>query len=550
VLMGMHGEMNSSAHVRWGRPDIIACLGLSLFCLFFLIFTAQNQTEAEDAIYYATSVRAGSPDVHPNHLLFEPLNFVFWQATRALGLIPDARFAMQALSALAGGAGVLLVYGLSRQVALPRSLAILAAAFLGCSYGFATYSTVADTYVLPIPFAVGSIWALTVARTPGGFALSGALIGVATLIHQQYAFGCVALFLAATMLQWTAVKRANWRALAGGLGMFSAAAAGVVALGYGAVGAFVLGHADLGETLEWSRGLSRDGLWSPPSLRTPILAVVGFVRAVLGINVLFAVDATYGIVQGVWPGRLFDEERFLAQSYLAGAPMWFIAAAIVAAVGATCVLVWRFWKDRRVAAASDDPFRRRLVVIALCWLTVMAFAVSIWEADNPEFWIGLVPVVAVLLAIGADRLAPRVRAPLFPLVAALGVFNALSGPIPYADAGTDYYLDRYAAVLKELQPNDVIITNCGYICGGYIQYHTPALVVAPNIRGAAGVVSALEPSASSAGRVFLLEVAPEAFSGDDAAGPVIRAEAEALLRNAREVSVAVPGMDPVLLRVR
>ena len=60
-----------------------AGLLLVLFAALYMFFPLMNHTEGEDAIYFASNVRNGIPEAHPNHLLFEPLHYTLHRAAEA-----------------------------------------------------------------------------------------------------------------------------------------------------------------------------------------------------------------------------------------------------------------------------------------------------------------------------------------------------------------------------------------------------------------------------------------------------------------------------------
>lgn len=463
----------------FGAPTggaLIAAVGA-----IYLALLPQNFTEGEDATYYAYNIKIGAPEFHPNHLLHQPAADLF---VRAVGsLLPDVPtlVAMQALSVIATICALGILYSMMRRAGAARAnsaLAVLATAF---SYAIWLYGGYPDTYALPLPFALAAVH-LFVARLPAlregrGDHLApwigiGLLLGQAALIHQQHAFIlpglCLALLLGAVRGRIGALARC-------GVAMAGAFIVYVLAT-YFLVGAIVHGHHTPFETIAWARGLAKDGLWTPLSWLSPLKGLVGLGTAVWSPTFVFASPEASAFVARLFPGKLIVEEAYLAER----APtmsFWPILVLTVASGAAFGVLVLKaVWKFVMGLTAMPKGSRDLGQVLALCFVTIGSIVV-IWEPLNKEFWILTIPFGFGALALTLDfrNLSSRVVAGTF--VGGLFLGNLLGGAIPFADRDTDYWARYTRQPVETLRSRDVLLTDCGFICTGYLRLFSEAEVV-------------------------------------------------------------------------
>lgn len=463
--------------LRWIVPAL-AVLGIADLALL-----AQNHSEGEDAVHYIMSVTNGEGLFHPNHLLFNALSWVHYQLWVAVGYTGNATIPMQVASVAASLATVYLVYRLALRTGASSLMAAAAAGMTAFSYGFWVYSLEAETYIVPLPFALASALLLFDTRVADlrglgrdgivRLVILGLLTAIATLLHQQYVFllpivGLTLLFI------WLKTPGRTLAQLITTVGIYGVVAVGLIATTYIAVGAIVYGHQSVFESIAWARGHAKDGMYTAFSPMSFVLAVAGITRALFGINFIFGLPAAADAIAKAAPGKSLVEERYLAEHFIGTTGFWVIVAAMLVAAVAFAWLVFRFVRSigsgARVEALSPRWIFTRFAAV---YLISYAILILIWEPVNPEFWIALIPVSAVLIASRLGGIADAVR-PALMLAGAFFVANLIGGIWPYSQANSDYWNNENAGFPAVVGKGDLIITECGFVCVGNLGFTTGA----------------------------------------------------------------------------
>ncbi|OAN45005.1 hypothetical protein A6A03_02295 [Chloroflexus islandicus] len=403
---------HSQMYSRWLAP----LLGVVFVALYLLTLT---KVHTYDALSYVLDVdRKPWPELfHPHHLLYGPLGaLIRWLAT-GLGWQGSAELWLQAVNALAGAAGVVLLFLLGRAVTGSTIAALAAALSVGWSYAYWYYAVEVEVYTLAAVALIAALWLLAaIARRPRwqtAFWL-GVAHGVAVLGHQTNAL----LAVPALVTLGLAVSDHRDR--------LRLAMAYLLPLGFIVGGAYlwvafgVSGMRRWDEVWAWLTGYARTGFWGG--------AIDGAKLAGLGKG---------------W-------SETLAMN----------GGAIIGALA--CALLLAGW--RGIARLP-----RSLLAGLLSWLLVYGLFFLWWEPDNIEFWIASLPPLAVLLSAALATRHPldRWRAGLAggAGVALAVVLLALNLPaiVERGDANRDLQR-RIAAALAELsQPGDLIIVPDGVL---------------------------------------------------------------------------------------
>jgi hypothetical protein len=521
---------------RWIYPALFVLGAIHLATL------SENHGEAEDSVQYIMDVTKGENLFQPNHLLFNAINRLHFRVWTAFGYSADATVPMEVLSAAASLATVYLVHRIALRVGAPPLMALAAAGWTAFSYGFWVYSVEADTYLLPLPAVLLAVLVLFDIRptewsgirgptVPRLIAL-GVLSAVAALLHQQYLF-LIPIVGVSLILIWRATPGRSSGSLITTASVYGLVAVGVVFLVYCAVGLIALGQSDIAETLGWARGHASQGTWVRFSLMSFPMLLVGLVRVILGINFLASPHAA-GAMAKIFPGKVLLEEHYVAAQYIGTTLFWVITAATLVAVGA---IVWlTFQATRGVRATEPLSPRWTFTRFGIVYVAVYAVLILIWEPYNLEFWIGLVPILAILLVsrlVGNDGVAPASIA----LALALAVANFFGGVWPYSHADSDYWTDQNAGLTAIAGKTDVIVTECVYVCQGNLALSTGAHLI-PASSDDTGELSAALASPST-GRLFVSSWAfdaPEGVADPETAGS---SEVRSMLEGLRDRFVEV-----------
>src|SRR5215468_8131553 len=128
--------MSISSPANSGRPRSRLRLNspraatIALFLGSLLIYLATlTQVHTFDALSYVTSVerKPWTELFHPHHLAYGPLGALAFALGRALGYTGGAALPLQLLNAVAGAAGVALLFAIVRRVTRRPDLGLAAA---------------------------------------------------------------------------------------------------------------------------------------------------------------------------------------------------------------------------------------------------------------------------------------------------------------------------------------------------------------------------------------------------------------------------------------
>jgi hypothetical protein len=502
--------------------SVVAVVPLVALGLLHLCTLTRNHNEAEDAAWYIVSVTNNEELFQPNHLLFGAVNWVNYRVWTIFGYTGDAEVPMQLASAAAGLVSLYLIYRIALRVVTAPQMALAAAAWTAFSFGFWVYSLEGDTYLLPIPFMLLSILLLfelgplgrvastraSVARLAG----LGLLSAVAALLHQQYVF-LIPIVAITMVLIWRHDPERRGSSLLSAVGIYAGTAITVIAAAYVAVGVFALGYDSVFDMIGWARGHASNGMWESLSPKTPFLMLVGFIRSIFSINLLFHPPQSAELIIKAFPGKSLVEERYLAAHGISTAGFTLIIIAMIAAAAAVGWLMLRLTRrtehGTNVATTTSQWVFTRFAIV---YLIVNSLLIMVWEPENPEFWIAVLPVFAVLLA---SRLATRTRVVTASsvLVAALFVANFFGAIWPYARTNADYWSMQNRGFIQLAHKGDVIVTECPYICRGNLALMTD---VYP-IEASSDVVDRLTAALASPDRGRVL-VSSWAFNAPHPAG--------------------------------
>ena len=463
-------------------------LSLAAISLLYGLTIPQNFTEGEDAVYYAEHVSVGLPQWHPNHLLYEPLTYWIAQLTGG-----GAVFVMQMVSMVAALAAVALIWALARAAGAGLPVSLAAMWSVAGSFAFWLYGLYPDTYALPLPLVLGSVLALFHRRV----GLAACLAAVATLLHQSH------VFLLPAALLWLFLGPRIWINIA----RYSFVFISIVGFVYFLIGRFALDHGSPLETLAWARGYASNGLWTPLSILAPVKALVGLATAIWSSLFLFADPSLGALVEQFFPGRALVEEVYFVQTGLMlgiGPLLGLTVISVVALAG----LAGR--------AAISGPRHPMIGLVALQG-AVYALAVTLWEPTNKEFWIAVLPFLALALFLRLDPMTRAIKITTILAISTLWVANGAGAMVGFSDPSTDYWRQINRVLFDETAPGDVIVDDCAYICTGYLLLFSPAEILP---------ASALDlADATGPGRIFVTARARAALDGDPPQGWPDRREA-------------------------
>jgi hypothetical protein len=347
---------------------------------------------------------------HPHHPLYNLLVSALLWLLRAFGfnpLVSDVGAALSACFAAAVVAGLALILA---KAGIPDGVAILAAAVAGTCGGFWHFATCMEVYTLGAAAVLAWLW--VVGREQPDGAATGASVALATVAHLV-----LGLLLLPSLVRLRQRPREALRATVTALGLAALVVAANLSLFH---------HAHT--PAAWLRTITPGYgayLVTPKPLAALSamhdLAVWGWYREVP----LFAQNVV----------RAFDGAGAIATAVL----VLLMLAGVVAAV--------RLRPPLAVTSALA------LAAFVLLWL--------VWDVGNVEHVVAATPLFAVLVAYGAQELAPRGGT--LALAGVLGVFlvsNGLGSAVPQARQENSRTC-VVASFVSESTPVDAVVISVG-----------------------------------------------------------------------------------------
>lgn len=495
----------------WNARGPVLLLGAAMLILF-LGTKALTHTEAEDSTHHIRQVATGDVRTlfHPHHLLYNSANSLTYRFWCGLGYGGNAEHPMQVNNALAGAVTACLLVLTMRRLSFSLLASLLAACGLVGSYGFWWYSVEAETYILPLPF----IWLalqrlILLAQRPGrprDFIWLGVFVSLATLFHQQHVFLVFVAGLVVLVLGWRSTPPPDGWSIARGLLVYALVCAVLILGPYLLVARMVFGLSGLREIVLWSMGYAREGLWTDWAWSNLLKSCVGAGRAIWGLQFMFGFEWFSGLMQRLFPAKILEEEVFLA-AHLSRARIWFcLITFLISAAGLSGLFLsgWLHRRERQSGSPGESASRAYMTVALFAVVMWLVYAVfnTLWEPQNLEFWIAPLTLIWLFAFGRPGQRAVSVRRGVWAVAAVVALFscNLMGSVLPQLDIRADYWYAANEPLIRAAGPDDVIITEGGYISSGYLRLHTPARIVSPAGCSAAELNNLLS---AARGRVYV-----------------------------------------------
>jgi hypothetical protein len=269
--------------------------------VFYLSTLSVHLDEGEDSIRWVLTVTNGPLSAlvdNPHHIAFLGICRFAYRIFQWCGYAGDASLPMRAINALAGAMTLGLMARILRRLGADTLLILGWVGATAVSFGFWSYSTQPETYVLPLPaisLGVGIVIGLADDRfSLWSLAWLGALMAFATLINQMHVVLIVTTAAVVVLILYRRRPEIPVSPLLQGLASYGVVAAFIIGAAYFGVAILVLGKRDLGSIMEWSKGYAPKILTNPFSITDPIKGIIGMARAVLGGHFLAGFDWFYG----------------------------------------------------------------------------------------------------------------------------------------------------------------------------------------------------------------------------------------------------------------
>lgn len=350
------------------------------------LYVFRTKIPSGDALVYLSHVRDGLLVLNPNHLLMDPLAYVWCQAAWSLGIPGDGIVALKLLSAV-GTLVSLLLFDLALTAAgvRPWYVRLAAVAGLFSSKYFLTMAVSEEFFMVQMPLLIAALWILVVYTKSNDRAKDkrlmlglGVLLAAATTVSINN--GALLIFLAIALLL---SRRLPWSFRLRNVGLL---AAGAAAVGFPAfISAYILSDAGVSFT-QWLTAYQGDadnpiaGLYGIEL--TPVGVLISLSR--LGFN-FFANFAEFGPLGTVLKAAVFGEPLEMRVSWLETV-LGIVCVALIASASVG-FLNWLLRGGKRLPIAR----------FGIAWIFGFCVFNFYWNDSSDQFWFQLLPVLWLLL---------------------------------------------------------------------------------------------------------------------------------------------------------
>lgn len=427
--------------------------------------------ESEDSLTFIGRILDDVPRYHPNHLLFEPAYHAALKIVLAVFPVADPIRVLQWITLAFALLGLGLVYRLVERRAGGRA-ALAAGSFVAVSFGFWHYATVVDAYLPALAFALLALSAFDwrPERSSPWWALMAAVFASAAVLSHQLYFVFAVLLGVFVLIDFRTMRLSVGEAVV-------YAVAGLVLVG----GAYWLSYigpdsakAEGFGFLRWAQGYAGSGFGAPVGPEAPLMAVVGVARFFVTFNPFFGIPQLAEIAGRGAGAKVFVEEMFIGQSAIG------VTLSLVLAVTAIAGLLLALWAAVLGVLGFGRRGRDVLHLILIAQVGVYTILATLWEAINLELWIHVVVFLTLFVFTTRAAMTRAFARAVIAATALIAVTNFLGAVRPYTDLANDYWRGMLAPVLQTAQKGDLVIIDCPWICGEYIETLTGAVVLAPS----------------------------------------------------------------------
>lgn len=435
------------------------------FLLLYVTTRSNNLSITHDSVAYLAKIGTGELEFHANHLLY---THIVWLASQPFQMLLSSELSIYLVHACGGAIAMSVFYGIMLyRLQFSVCKAFLLTMLVGLSYGVWYYSVSIEIYIFPLALLLGVFYILLSERyTLLLFFAIASLHSLAALFHQSsILFAPVIILAVFTHSGW------GMRARISALALYVGACALIVGGSY-LYAAGTLGKLNsFGDFVTWLRGNNAiDSGIQAIGIQSAIQGFVGFARALIALNFLFAHDYFSDLIQSAFSANSLADEIYLVRNLGMALSSLLIAAAVILAF-----LLMAFAALAIRQAATGGVEKRRTVILLLAWLLPYTLFFLIFNPSNVDFWMTQFAIIVMLLGIlGGERLflKPYVRRMLGVSVLLIFFVNATGVIIPAMDEKNDLYKWMALEYESYLEKDDMLVIPDSWPVGPHLSYHT------------------------------------------------------------------------------
>ncbi|HEX7085341.1 MAG TPA: hypothetical protein VF198_03185 [Vicinamibacterales bacterium] len=457
------------------------------FAALYLATPSRNLDLTHDSVFYLLRISLGTPELDPNHLVFEPMMAA---AHRLLSLLLPGiglERAIQTVQALSGAAALQAGWMTAvHRLGIGRPAAWLATAAAGFTYGVWYYSVTVETYIVPLALLAWSFYVLSSPRAGTGQVIVGAIgHSLATLVHQSAVLFGPAALAALLTVPGVRASRPDLRTGLRRAALYLAICLVLVGGAYIGAAVHTGGARSVTQAVDWMKGHGAEGqFWSAPP-RAFVEAAVGFGRATFGGYYAFAIDALRARIEQALPGSYLGDELFLVRNLPQGQAIALVGVtALVGLLMAALAVVAIGRLVRRTYGANT-----RVLVLLLVWFVAYAGFFTFWDPKNADFWIVPAFLVWYVLAGSVARPEGLSRGTGLALAAAAAGLLVTTGAGIIrltSDPANDFYTVHLREIPAIVRSSDLLVVGDDWPIARHIGYRLKRRAVYLSIESSTG----------------------------------------------------------------
>ncbi len=474
-------------------------IGLSSFFLFILILYLNTTpflfSEGEDGLTYIQNIKIATLSAlfHPNHILYNPVNWIFFQILSLFGHEESLVFMMRVLNILFSIWSLYVCYMITQRTRLSAFITYFILFGMSFSYGFWIYSLQTETYIFPLPFIC--LCLLEVIRISGNpnslksYALLSLYTIFAVLFHQQQILlvpVITATLIALFYFRKIAVTRKTFfLQLVSYLGLSGFS----IVLTYSVIAVFVGKASSIYEIINWTKGLANVHETNNLNLNSIIYSLIGIFKTLWGGYFLFYYDIFTKFLDTSFPTKILIEEKYLSETMH---PISTSMVTIALFINMFCFsyIVFRLITSRK--NDTDQPKESIFFAIkCFWWFMVIIYGSFIiwWEPYNIEFWIALIPFFYIFLGINLAKVykGKTLNGFITCFLITLFFVNLYGNVIPQTKEDGDFWYQNIKYLSKNSKKRDIVIIGIiqnenqskpfDYLLENYLSFYVNAEVI-------------------------------------------------------------------------
>jgi len=471
--------------IQRATPGLLAIL--AFVAAVYLSTMSVNHSEAEDSLFLLKTIshEALSEQFHPHHLLYNFLNYLLFHTCQIFGYTGNAETPVITLNVVASLSALFVLYLISARLGLASWTMysiIIAVAF---SFGFWWYSVECETYMIPIVFVLLTIHRMMCLERDfcrcANHVLLGIFNGMAILFHQQHVLLCFPVSVGYIYLFYSRRRERTLKMLLRGVSLYSIGCSSLVVLCYLCAVVIVKGLTDFQEISDWLSGYAFTDYWGFWAAASPMKAVIGFSRSLIGGHYLFSFPAVSSFIQKAFPHYVLREEVFLVHGFSAARRTVLLILTAAVSISASFIIVQTVKHGVPKAIEGEGPrasMSRLILLLSAAYIVIYSAFNAWWEPLNVEFWVSVIPFVFLFLGLLIDPILHKrgIRTSLCVFLTCLFLVNLQGSVLPQTDRQYDYWYNFNAWFIENCRPGDLVVSGSGIISDSYVEYYTGARV--------------------------------------------------------------------------